>query len=86
MEESWQVVFCASGMTQAQIIAGRLESEGIATHLQYDAVTNIYAITIDGIGEVRILVPPEDADRAREILAHNWEKEYPEGEGGSSDP
>ena len=75
MEESWQVVFCASGMTQAQIIAGRLESEGIATHLQYDAVTNIYAITIDGIGEVRILVPPEDAGRARELLADSWEDE-----------
>jgi hypothetical protein len=86
MEESWQVVFCASGMTQARIIAGRLESEGIAAHLQYDAVTNIYAITIDGIGEVRILVPPEDAGRAREILSHNWGKEDPEEEGGGSEP
>jgi len=86
MEESWKVVFCASGMTQARIIAGRLEAEGIATHLQYDAVTNIYAITIDGIGEVRILVPPDDAERAKEILAHTWENEDPEGESGRSEP
>jgi hypothetical protein len=75
MKESWQVVFCASGMTEAHIIAGRLEAEGISTHLRYDAVTNIYAITIDGIGEVQILVPPDDAGRARELLADSWEDE-----------
>ncbi|HOG18433.1 MAG: hypothetical protein A4E73_00418 [Syntrophaceae bacterium PtaU1.Bin231] len=83
MDESWQTVFCASGMTQARIIAGRLEAEGIATHLQYDAATTIYAITIDGIGEVRILVPPDDAARAMEILGHTWEDESPEESGCS---
>jgi len=76
----WTIVYRASGMTQARIVAGRLEAEGIATHLDYDAVTNIYAITIDGIGEVRILVPREDLVRAREALDHPWEDSVREEE------
>ena len=42
------------GMTRAKIISGRLESEGISTKLHYEAAGAIDAITIDGLGEVRI--------------------------------
>ena len=65
----WELVATASGMTQAKIIAGRLESEGIATRLRYEAAGSIYAITIDGLGEVRILVPVADWERAKELLS-----------------
>jgi hypothetical protein len=78
----WEVVATASGMTQAAIIAGRLESEGIRTQRRYEAAGSIYAITIDGLGEVRILVPAADWPRAHEILLRSyddgelpWEKE-----------
>ena len=59
----WEAVATASGMTQANIISGRLESEGIPTKLHYEAAGAIYAITIDGLGEVRILVPVADWER-----------------------
>lgn len=74
--ELWEVVARASGMTQAEIITGRLESEGIRTQRRYEAAGSIYAITIDGLGEVRILVPASDWPRAREIL----QRSYDEGE------
>jgi len=64
-DEAWHVVYTASGMTQAKIITGRLETEGVPTRLKYEAAGAIYAITIDGLGEVRILVPAEDLDRTR---------------------
>ena len=70
----WEAVATASGMTQANIITGRLESEGIPTKLHYEAAGAIYAITIDGLGEVRILVPVADWERAREILSRSYDE------------
>ena len=71
--ERWEVVATASGMTQANIITGRLQSEGIRTKLRYEAAGSIYAITIDGLGEVRILVPLADWERAREVLSRAYD-------------
>jgi hypothetical protein len=69
----WEAVATASGMAQANIIAGRLTSEGIPTKLRYEAAGAIYAVTVDGLGEVRILVPVADWERAREILSHSYD-------------
>ena len=69
----WESVANASGMTQAKIIVGRLESEGISTKLHYEAAGAIYAITIDGLGEVRILVPVVDWERAKEVLSRSYD-------------
>ena len=70
-EAAWKLIATASGMTQANIITGRLESEGIPTQLRYEAAGSIYAVTIDGLGEVRILVPLADWERAKELLARS---------------
>jgi hypothetical protein len=72
-DDLWEVVATASGMTQAKIIAGRIESEGIPTQLRYEAAGTIYAITIDGLGEVRILVPVPDWERATELLSRSYD-------------
>jgi hypothetical protein len=85
-DDLWEVVATASGMTQANIIAGRLASDGIQTRLRYEAAGPIYGITIDGLGEVRILVPVPDWDRAKELLSRSyddgelpWEKSPDDG-------
>ena len=74
-DNSWSVVFTASGMTQANIITGRLETEGIATRLKYEAAGPIYAITINGLGEVKVLVPEETLARALAILEQSYEEQ-----------
>lgn len=81
-EEDWGVVYIASGMTNANIIVGRLETEGIPTRLKYEAVGTIYAVTIDGLGEVRVMVPKDCLEKARKVLSMSytdkdidWEKE-----------
>ncbi|HEY4711751.1 MAG TPA: DUF2007 domain-containing protein [Dehalococcoidia bacterium] len=58
---------------EAQIIKGRLESEGIPVLLSYESAGLIYGITVDGLGEVKIMVPQRLAEEAKEILGVNGE-------------
>jgi len=53
---------------EAQIIKGRLESEGIPVLLSYESAGLVYGLTIDGLGEVKIMVPQHLAEEAKEIL------------------
>jgi hypothetical protein len=83
-EENWQVVHIVSGLIKARIVEGRLDAEGIPVRLQYEPIGEIYAITVDGLGEVRVLVPEQWAEHARRVLETRyreedleWEKEEP---------
>jgi hypothetical protein len=58
---------------EAQIIKGRLESEGIPVLLSYESAGLIYGITVDGLGEVKVMVPQHLAEEAKEILGINGE-------------
>jgi len=53
---------------EAQIVKGRLESEGIPAILQYESAGLVYGLTADGLGETTVLVPEDLAEEAREIL------------------
>ena len=53
---------------EAQIIKGRLESEGIPVLLSYESAGFVLGITVDGLGEVKIMVPHDLAEAAKEIL------------------
>jgi len=72
-KEKWRIVCVASGMTNAHIIEGRLKTEGIATHLSYETAGILYATNLDGLGEVKILVPERDLERALNALAQSYE-------------
>ncbi len=61
-------VYIAQGELEANVIKSHLESEGIPVMLQYESVGRVYGLTVDGLGEIRILVPLEFADEAREII------------------
>ncbi|MDD5723014.1 MAG: DUF2007 domain-containing protein [Syntrophales bacterium] len=74
-DEKWEVAHVAAGMIDANIVAGRLETEGIPVRLQYEAVGVIYGLTIDGLGEVRLLVPAGHMEKALEVLAHRYEED-----------
>lgn len=74
-EENWQVISTTSGVIKARIIEGRLEAEGIPVRLQYEPIGEIYAITVDGLGEVRILVPEQWAGHALRVLEVQYREE-----------
>jgi len=73
-DERWEVAHVAAGMIDAKIVAGRLETEDIPVRLQYEAVGVIYGLTVNGLGEVRVLVPAEYIGKALEALAHRYEE------------
>lgn len=56
------------GHLRANVIKAKLEAAGIPAILSYDAASLVFGLTVDGIGEVRVLVRPEDAEEARRIL------------------
>jgi hypothetical protein len=58
---------------EAHIIKGRLESEGIPVLLSYESAGLVYGITIDGLGEVKIMVPKHLEKDAKEILGISLE-------------
>jgi hypothetical protein len=62
------VIKIVQGEPVANIIKSHLESEGIPVYLKYESAGIIYGITADGIGEVRILVPKNLAEEAKQII------------------
>jgi len=66
-DEQLVTVYIATQI-EAQIIKGRLESEGIPVLLNYESAGLVYGITVDGLGEVKVMVPKRLAEEAREIL------------------
>ena len=67
MEEELVTVYIAKQI-EAHVIKGRLESEGIPVLLSYESAGLVYGLTVDGLGEVRVMVPKQLAEEAREIL------------------
>jgi hypothetical protein len=53
---------------EAHIIKGRLETEGIPVLLRYESAGLVYGITVDGLGQVKVMVPQHLAEEAKEIL------------------
>jgi hypothetical protein len=62
------VVHVAQGLLNAQVIKAKLEEAGIPVLLDYESVGPIIGITVDGLGEVRVLVPDKCADEARALI------------------
>jgi hypothetical protein len=61
-------VYTAAGLTNAQVIKAKLEAAGIQALLDYESVGPIIGITVDGLGEVRVLVSNKDAEEARSLI------------------
>ena len=62
------VVWEAPNRMEAQIVRGRLESEGIPAIIQGEAVGAIYGLTTGNLARTVVLVPAPLADRAVAIL------------------
>jgi thiamine pyrophosphokinase len=71
------VVYTAQGHMRASVIKSKLEAAGIPAILSYEALSRIYGLTVDGIGQVRVLVRPEGAAEARRLLAEELQGEEP---------
>ncbi len=62
------VVRKVQGELVAHALKAKLESQGIPVLLKYESAGPIYGITLNGLGEVKILVPAELAPEATQII------------------
>jgi hypothetical protein len=61
-------VYRARGEAEAQVIKGLLESYDIPCLLQSNAAPSVHMFTVDGMGEVRVMVRKSMADESRELI------------------
>ena len=62
-------VLRVQGSINAEPILSALRANGIPARTKGEALGSVYGLTLDGLGEVAILVPAEHEAAARELLA-----------------
>jgi len=67
-EQRLVTVYVAVGQPEAHIIKARLEAEGIPVLLSYESAGLVFGLTVDGLGEVQVMVPSSLAEEAKKIL------------------
>ena len=61
-------VYQSQGMLGAQVIKGKLESAGLPVFLKYEAIGQVFGLTVDGLGRVEVQVPDDVSDEATALL------------------
>ena len=62
-------VYTAFGQLEAHVVKTKLESAGIPALLDYESAGVVLGLTVDGLGEVRVMVPDTLAREAEELLS-----------------
>ena len=68
MVDEWTVVFTAQGELEETQVRSFLAAHDIASTTRGEALRKTHGLTLDGLGEVEILVAPGHADDARRLL------------------
>ena len=61
-------VYRAKGELEAQVIRGLLDSYGIPCLFSSHAASSVHTFAVDGMGEVRVMVPKKVAEKARRLI------------------
>jgi hypothetical protein len=80
--EEWVEVAGVGQDEEAELIAGFLESEGIPCEVEGPSMTP-FPEDLGAFGTSRVMVPPERAEEAREVIARR-QREF-EARGGSEE-
>lgn len=78
-------VWSCQGWDVAQIYKSKLEAADIPVLLKYESAGLVFGLTVDGLGQVRIMVPEEYATEAAEVLRDVVEAEEEEDEDDEHD-
>ena len=68
------VIFRTHSDTEASIVRGLLETHGIRVLVSSDLPHSVFPLTIDGLGEVRLVVRADEADEAERVI-HSYRGE-----------
>jgi hypothetical protein len=72
-EVKWVEVAQTFGLTQAQIIAGRLQAENIPAYAWQEGAGQATGLVVGLLGAGHVMVPEEFEERALEILSDDVE-------------
>ena len=61
-------VYKAANEMEAQVIKGLLDSYGIPCLFKSNAAPSVHMFTVDGMGEVRVMVWASMSERAKELI------------------
>lgn len=67
-EVRWKEVATAAGITPAQILVGRLQSEGIPARAWQEGAGQATGLVVGLLGTAHVMVPEEFAEQAKAIL------------------
>lgn len=66
--EELVVVYRSMGPLRAQVIKGKLESEGIPAVLKGESANTVFPVLVSGMGEVQVLVSKSREQEALAVL------------------
>jgi len=61
-------IYRAAGEMEARVIQGLLESNGIPCLLKSNAAGSVHVFTVDGMGEVKVMVWESTYDKAKRLI------------------
>ena len=88
MDKDWIVVYTAQGELDETHVRTFLNAHGVQTSTRGEALRKTHGLTLDGLGQVEILVAPEHATEARALLeaAEKGDLALSEDDGDGFDP
>jgi hypothetical protein len=75
------VVWDATNVMEAEIVKGRLESEGIPAFIRSEAVGGLYGLTAGNLAAAQVYVPAPLAEKALDLLTGGEDLEVAPTEG-----
>lgn len=82
----WVVVERTMGLLPAQIIADRLQSEGIPARAWQEGAGQALGLTVGILGAGHVMVPQEFVAQALAVLAEEWDVDEGEDADAETDP
>ena len=77
-------VHTAMGSAEAEVVKSLLNSHSIPSLLQSRVVQSVHPFTMNGLGEIKIMVAENDFERAKEIIRKAQEKNNGTKEGSGN--
>jgi hypothetical protein len=74
-ETKWKVVATTAGLTPAEIIAQRLQAEGIPARAWQEGAGQAFGLTVGLLGNGYVVVPEPYVEEAEEILATTYDED-----------
>ncbi len=76
-------VFTTWDEPTADMAAGLLAAEGIVVRMRTGGNPRIFPMTMDGLATITLMVPENNADKARELIAVRFSECDPPGDPGA---